>query len=159
MHLVLHPTLSRCFLTNDEMLCYGSMPCTLYSNTMFSPKVPSAQGCTMVQIFATNFGWSQSFPISHKGETHEALCLLFAMEGVPQKMIIAGVKEMKLGKFARKCKKASCYLRGTKYYSPWFNSTGHEIRELKKGAARKLTHSGAPRQLWCFALEYESCVC
>eukprot|EP00804_Cyclotella_cryptica_P009222 CCRYP_020309-RA/>CCRYP_020309-RA protein AED:0.34 eAED:0.42 QI:64/0/0/1/0/0.33/3/0/271 len=30
-----------------------------------------------------------------------------------------------------------------------------EIKELKKGAAWKLTWSGAPQRLWCFALEYE----
>ena len=40
--------------------------------------------------------------------------------------------------------------------SQWCNSAEHEIRELKKGAARKLTRSGAPCRLWCFALEYES---
>ncbi|KAL7479873.1 LOW QUALITY PROTEIN: hypothetical protein ACHAW6_005593 [Cyclotella cf. meneghiniana] len=55
-----------------------------------------------------------------------------------------------IGRVARKCKEATCY--------PWSNSTEHEIREFKKGAARKLTRSDAPRQLWCFVLEYESYV-
>ncbi len=64
----------------------------------------------------------------------------------------------KIGEFALKCKEATCYLWGTEPYSPWSNSTESEIRELKKGAARKLTLSGAPRRLWCFALEYESYV-
>ncbi len=39
---VLHPTLSRHFRTNDRMLCYRRLPCNLYSNTMFYPKVKSA---------------------------------------------------------------------------------------------------------------------
>jgi hypothetical protein len=39
---VLHPTLSRRFRTNDRMLCYRRLPCNLFSNTMFCPKVPSA---------------------------------------------------------------------------------------------------------------------
>ena len=108
----------------------------------------------MVQIFATDFGWSQSYPMLCKGEAHEALGLLFAREGVPPKMIVNNDKEMKLGEFARKCKEASCYLQSTEPYSPWSNSTEHEIREFKKGAARKLTRSGAPCRLWCFALEY-----
>ena len=64
-----------------------------------------------------------------------------------------------MGEFARKCKDITCYLHGTEPYSAWYNSTKHEIRELKKGTARKLTQSGAPRELWCFALEYESYVC
>ncbi len=59
-------------------------------------------------------------------------------------MIVDSAKEMELGEFARKCKEALCYLRGTKLYSRWSNSTKHEIRELKKGAARNLTRSGVP---------------
>ena len=123
------------------------MPCNLYSNTMFCPKVPSARGYTMAQIFATDFGWSRSYPMSSKSQAHDALSLLFAREGVPPKIIIDNAKEMKLGEFARKCKEARCYLRGTEPYSPWSNSAEREIRELKKGAARKLTRSGTPRRL------------
>ncbi len=73
-------------------------------------------------------------------------------------MIVDNVKEMKMGEFAWKCKEASCYLRSTEPYSPWSNSAKREIRELKKGAARKLMRSGTPQRLWCFALEYESYV-
>ncbi len=86
------------------------------------------------------------------------LVFFFAQKGALPKMIVDNAKEMKLGKLARKCKEATCYLQGTEPYSPWSHSTKHEIRELKKGAERKLTWSGAPRQLWCFALEYESYV-
>ena len=53
---VLHPTLSRSFRTNDRMLRYRRLPCNLYSNTMFCPKVTSAQGYKMAQIFVTDFG-------------------------------------------------------------------------------------------------------
>ena len=95
----------------------------------------------------------------HKSQAHDALGLLFAWEGVQPKMIVDGAKKMRWGEFFRKCKEAMCCLRGTKPYSPWSNSAVHEIRELKKGAARKLTWSGVPRSLWCFALEYKSYVC
>jgi hypothetical protein len=108
----------------------------------------------MAQIFATDFGWSRSYPMLHKGEAHKALGLLFAWESVPPKMIVDNKKEMNMGEFAQKCKEALYYLRSMEPHSPWSNSTKHEIRELKKGAARKLTWSGAPRRLWCFALEY-----
>ena len=114
---------------------------------MFCPKVKSARGYMMAQIFVTDFGWSQSFPMTLKSEAREALGLLFARDGVPPKMIVDYVKEMKLGEFAQKYKEAHCYLRSTKPYSPWSNSAEREIRELKKGAARKLTRSGAPRRL------------
>ena len=56
-------------------------------------------------------------------------------------------------------KEASCYLRSTEPYSPRSNYAEREIRELKKGAPRKLTRYGVPRQLWCFGLEYKLYVC
>ncbi len=90
------------------------MSCNLYSNTLFGPKVPAARGYTMAQIFATDFGWSRSYPMSRKSQAHDALGLLFAWEGVPPKMIVDNAKEMKLGEFAQKCKEAMCYLWGTK---------------------------------------------
>ncbi len=104
----------------------------------------------MAQIFVTDFAWSQSYPMSRKSQAHDALSLLFAREGVPPKIIVDNAKEMKMGEFAWKCKEATCYLWVTKPYSPWSSSAKHEIRELKKGAARKLPRSGAPRRLWCF---------
>jgi hypothetical protein len=94
-----------------------------------------------------------------KGEAHEALGLLFARKGIPPKIFDDNAKEMKLREFTKKCKEASCYLQSMEPYSSWSNSTEHEIRELKKGTGRKLTRSGAPCRLWCFALEYEAYVC
>lgn len=55
----------------------------------------------MAQIFATDCGSSQSYPMSCKSQAHDALGLLFAQEGIPPKMIVDGAKEMKLGEFAR----------------------------------------------------------
>jgi hypothetical protein len=42
VRIVLHPTLLRYLRTNDQMLLYRRMPCDLYSNTMFCPKIKSA---------------------------------------------------------------------------------------------------------------------
>ncbi len=77
---------------------------------------------------------------------HEALGLLFARDGVPPKKITNNAKEMKMGEFAQKFKEASCDLQSTESNSPWSNSTKREIRELKKGAAQKLTCSGVPQR-------------
>ncbi|KAL7476649.1 LOW QUALITY PROTEIN: hypothetical protein ACHAW6_002496 [Cyclotella cf. meneghiniana] len=57
--------------------------------------------------------------------------------------------EIKLGEFSGMCLHATCT-------APLSNSTECEIRELKKGAAMKLTCLGVPRRLWCYVLEYES---
>eukprot|EP00804_Cyclotella_cryptica_P013947 CCRYP_002465-RA/>CCRYP_002465-RA protein AED:0.03 eAED:0.04 QI:0/0/0/0.83/0.6/0.5/6/0/916 len=129
------------------MLCYRRVSCNLYSDTMFCPKVTSARGYKMVEIFASDFGWSRCYPMTRKSKAHEALGLLFAPEGFPPKMIVDGAKEMKMGEFAQKCKDAHCYLQSTEPYSPWSNSVKREIRELKKGAARKLTR-GTGAMLW-----------
>ena len=94
-----------------------------------------------------------------KSQAHEALSLLLARDGVPPKMICDNAKEMMRGEFAWKLKDADCYLRGMEPYSPWQNSAEWEIRELKKGAARKLTRSGAPKPFWCYVLELESYIC
>ncbi len=51
----------------------------------------------MVQIFGTDFGWSQSYPMSRKSQAHDALGLLFAREGVPPMMIVDNAKEIKKG--------------------------------------------------------------
>ncbi len=63
---------------------------------MFCPNVPSAQGCTVEQIFMTDFGLSQSYPMSHKSQAHDALGLCFAWEGALPIMIVDGAKVMKL---------------------------------------------------------------
>ena len=84
------------------MLRYRRMPCNLFSDTMFCPKVPSALGYTMVQIFSTNFGWSRCYTMLRKGEAHEALGLLFARKGIPPKIFDDNAKEMKLGEFAKR---------------------------------------------------------
>ena len=90
----------------------------------------------MAQIFTTNFGWSQSYPVSCKSHAHDALDIIFAWEGVPPKMILDNAKEVKLGEFAWKCNEGTCYLQHTEPYSPWSNATYHEIRGLNKDAAR-----------------------
>ncbi len=64
----------------------------------------------MAQIFVTDFGWSQSYPMACKRKAHDVLGLLFVWEGAPPMMITDSTKEMKLGAFARKSKRpyATC---------------------------------------------------
>jgi hypothetical protein len=46
-------------------------------------------------------------------------------------------------------------LKTTEPYSPWQNAAEAAIRELKRGVARKMAKSKAPRQLWDDCLELE----
>ncbi|KAL7484333.1 hypothetical protein ACHAW6_009973 [Cyclotella cf. meneghiniana] len=117
------------------MLCYWKMPCNLFSDTMFCPEVPSAQGYTMVQIFAVDFGLSQSYPISARAMPMRLLVSILHGK-------VSHPRWLKTCKGDEIYKEASCYLQNMEPHSVWCNSTKHEIRELKKGAARKLTWPG-----------------
>ena len=117
----LHPTLSRRYSTNDRMLRYHRIPCTMFTDTMFS-KYKSSRGNTCAQVFATDFGWSRTYPMRSKGDAHEALSLLFQREGVPIKMVSDGSMEQKHGRFHKKCKEAQAGYSTTEPYSQWMNS-------------------------------------
>ena len=92
-----------------------------------------------VHRFATNFGWSCSFPMKLKREAHEALSLFVQWDGVSSAIII-------IGEFNRKLKEASCHLIQTEPFTP--NVAERERKELKRGSGRKLIKSGSPKRFW-----------
>jgi hypothetical protein len=94
----LNPTLSRCFLTNDRMLCYKQLPHTVFTDTMFAA-TPSKRGNKMAQVYSTSFGWARAHPMKSKGEAHETLSLVFHRDGVPPTMVVEDSKEQTIGKF------------------------------------------------------------
>ena len=81
----------------------------------------------------------QCYPMFCKSKAYGALGLLIETEGIPPEMIIAGMKDMKFCEFAGKCREVLCHWHSTKPYSTLSHPAEHEIRELKKGAARNLT--------------------
>ena len=151
---VLHPSLSRRFRTNDRALRYRRLPHPVFGDTLIAGTT-SLQGNKYAEVFATSFGWSRAFPMQHKSDAHEALSLLFQRDGVPPACIVDGSLEQVKGEFRRKLKEASCRLKQTEPYSPWQNAAEGNIRELKKGAGRKMIKSGSPKKLWddCLVLE------
>ncbi len=52
-----------------------------------------------------------------KGESHEALTLMFQHEGVPLSMVMDGSKEQNLGKVCQKIVDSHSLLKQTKPYS------------------------------------------
>ncbi len=65
-------------------------------------------------------------------------------------------KEMQKGKFAQKCRDAGTDLRQLEPFTPWANAAEREIKELKRGAGRKLISSKCPKRFWDYCLEFES---
>ena len=57
-----------------------------------------------------------------------------------------GSKEQMQGDFRPKARQADCHIRAVEPHSPRSNAAEAAIRELKRGAGRKMIRSGAPRQ-------------
>ena len=152
-----HPSLAKRMRTNDRMLQYRRLPCNVFSDTLISGIV-SKKGNKYAQIFATDFGWARAYPMKKKGEAHEALSFFFQRTGVPDRLIVDGSKEQIQGPFKTKSSEAGCRLKQTEPYSPWQNAAEGSIRELKRGAGRKMTKSGSPKKLWDHCLELEGLI-
>jgi hypothetical protein len=97
--------------------------------------------------------------MTRKGEAHETLSLLFLSDGVPPTMVLDGLKEQTKGDFKRKLREADCHTRQTEPYSPWQQAAEGCIRELKRGASRKMIKTGSPRVLWDHCIELEALIC
>ena len=152
---VSNPALSRRFRTNDRQLRYRRLRCDLFTDTLESSVLSKRQN-RYAQVFGSSWGWARAFPMKKKSDAHEALSLLFARDGVPNKMIMDGAKEQIMGEFRRKCREADCHVRQTEPYTPWSNAAEGVIRELKKGVARKMLETKAPKRLWDDCLELEA---
>jgi transposase len=152
---VSNPALSRRFRTNDRQLRYRRLRGTMFSDTMES-SVISKRGNRYAQVFGMPIGWTRAYPMKKKSEAHEGLGLLFARDGVPDTMVMDNAKEQVMGEFRRKSREAGCHIRQTEPYSPWANAAEGSIKELKKGVARKMISSKAPKPLWDDCLELES---
>ena len=116
----------------------------------------SKRGNRYAQVFGMPIGWTRAYPMKKKSEAHEGLGLLFARDGVPDTMVMDNAKEQVMGEFRRKSREAGCHIRQTEPYTPWANAAEGSIKELKKGVARKMISSKAPKPLWDDCLELES---
>ncbi len=143
--------------TNDFIFQYHHLHHTIFTNTMFA-STQSRHGNKYAQIFSSDFRWLCTYPIMIKGKAHDTLPLMFQHEDVPPLMVMDGSKEQTLGKFCEKLCNASCEKIITESYSPWQNATQLKIKELKKGAGKKLLLTNMPRRLWDDCLECEAYV-
>ena len=73
----------------------------LYTDTLESG-IALHRGNNYAQVFAHRNTWCKAYPMKTKGQAHEALSLLFAQEGVPNKMIMDGLKKQTMGEFRHK---------------------------------------------------------
>jgi len=153
---VANPSLSRRFRTNDRQLRYRRIAGTVFTDTMMSSVTSHHRKNKCAQIFGMRNGWTRAFPMQSKSDAHEGLSLLFARDGVPNIMIMDNAKEQTMAEFRKKAREADCHVRQTEPHSPWSNYAESAIRELKKGVARTMIATKAPKKLWDHCLEFEA---
>jgi hypothetical protein len=151
---VLHPALSRRFRTNDRQLRYRRLRSDVFTDTLIT-NVISKRMNRYAQVFVTSYGWCRVFPMRKKSDAHEALSLLFKRDGVPPKIICDGSLEQVKGRFNQKTREADCWTKQIEPYSQWQNAAEGGIREVKKGAGRKMVKKKSPKMLWDDCLELE----
>jgi hypothetical protein len=83
--IMIHPSLTKRYKTNDRQLRYRRLPVTMYTDKMFST-ILSRQKNKAAQIFCTDFGFVRAFPLKKEKEAHEALSLLFHKDVVPYEL-------------------------------------------------------------------------
>ena len=84
-----HLLLMKCMRTNDRMIRYKRLLCTIFYDTIIYGTA-SKIGSNYYEIFATYFGWAQVYPMETKGDAHEYLLLLFKRTGVPDHLLVDG---------------------------------------------------------------------
>ena len=69
------------------------------------------------------------------------------MDGVQPAIICDNANEMVQGKFNRKLKETSCYLKTSQPFTPWTNVAEREMTEHKKGSGRMIIKSNESNRL------------
>ena len=144
---MLHTLLLRWFRMNDRNLCYHLLAHPVFSDTMFASTV-SRRGNKCAQVYDSDSGWAETFPMTSRSKAHETLSLLFVRDGVLPACICDNAKEIIQEKFHEKLNEAACHLKQLEPYTPWSNAAEREIKELKKVTGCKLLRSRAQKCLW-----------
>jgi hypothetical protein len=99
---MLHPSLTKRYKTNDRQLRYLRLPVTMYTATMYST-ILSRQMNKAAKIFTNDFGFVRALPMKKEKEAHEALSLLFHIDGVPNVMVMDGANAQVEGDSGENC--------------------------------------------------------
>jgi sugar diacid utilization regulator len=78
--------LTRRFKTNDRMLRYNQLNCTMFSDTLQSSVLSRRQN-KYAQVYCVPPNWTKAYTMSARSEAHNTLSSLFHDVGVPDKMV------------------------------------------------------------------------
>ena len=71
-------------------------------------------------------------------------------------MVMDRSKEQTFESFRKKFYQADLHIKQTETYCPWQIQAEGNIRDLKKGAGRRIFWAGPPKRIWDDALEFEA---
>jgi hypothetical protein len=147
IRIIVHPSLTKRYKTNDRQLRYRRLPVKMYTDTVYST-ILSRQMNKAAQIFTADFGFVRSFPLKKEKEAHEALSLLFHRDGFPNVMVMDGAKAQVEGEFRRKLCDAGCHIKQTEPHPQSSNMSEGAVRQFKKGVGRQMLRYGCPKRFW-----------
>jgi hypothetical protein len=86
VHLTLYSSIERIYPTGDRPLCYWKHPHLVFHDTLkFQVVSPRDKKC--IEIYATDFGWSQHFPMRGEADVHDTLELFLNRFCMPESLI------------------------------------------------------------------------
>ena len=129
----------------------------VYTDTMDGQR-KSIDGNKFAQVFATDFHFSEVYPMESKGHTGDALKQFITDFRVPDKIICDGSKEQtKQGTtFMEQVRKHHIDVHTTEPNRHNQSKVEGVIRELRKNWFRTMHHKHVPRRLWDYGLKWVS---
>ena len=110
----------------------------------------------MAQIFVTDFGDVQVFPMHSKKDAHQSLLRYFQEIGVPTSMHAGSAKELSTKKVWSNIMEKHRYIKQSYIEpgSPWQNAAECKIGVIKKSILKEMTRTNSPRRLWGVLVEH-----
>jgi hypothetical protein len=149
---VSYPSVERRWPTEDRPLRYWRLDHQVYHDTLKS-RIKYVRGNTCSEIYATDFGWSRTFPMKKESDVHETLDLFLSHYGIPEALVSDGAKAYTGGLFKKEAREAGIFCKLTDPYSPWKNRAKGAIREVKRLAGRWMVRTRSPHRLWDHCIE------
>ena len=123
----------------------------MYTDTLFGPRL-SSQLNTCGQLYATNFEWSQFYPMTAKREAHMTLGLLHHQHGAPTVLTPDNTMALAAGEFKKKARAAGSIIHPIEAHTPNQNKAKATVREIERMYQWEMHCSSSPLIFWdkCF---------
>ena len=126
----------------------------MYTDTLFGPRL-SSQLNTCSQLYATDFEWSQFYPMTTEREAHTNLGLLHHQHGVPTVLMPDNMMALTAGNFKKKARAAGSIIHPIEAHMPNQHKAEATVREIKRMHQHEMHCSSTPLIFWdkCFQLQ------